>query len=91
MQIVRHQRESEVTELEVLEMKYCERCGRLSLRSCGSLAVYCRSCVEAIASLPEPTTVVSSHGHGPKVGQPSKLEFEDDGDTRNSNRSPSLG
>lgn len=35
-----------------LELKYCERCGSLWLRSRDSEAVYCARCAEAIAELP---------------------------------------
>jgi Zn-finger nucleic acid-binding protein len=38
----------EVDEVEVIEMelKYCERCGGLWLRLCGSQRVYCGPCTE---------------------------------------------
>lgn len=35
-----------------LELKYCERCGTLWLRPCGSDAVVCATCAKALAGLP---------------------------------------
>jgi len=32
-----------------LEVKYCERCGRMWFRTLGSNEVYCQTCVGAIA------------------------------------------
>ena len=41
-------------ELEVvqLELKYCERCGGLWMRTLGSQEVYCGACVAPISELP---------------------------------------
>jgi Zn-finger nucleic acid-binding protein len=38
----------ELDEVEIIEMelKYCERCGGLWLRTCGSERVYCSACAE---------------------------------------------
>lgn len=38
----------ELDEVEIIEMelKYCERCGGLWLRTCGSERVYCGACTE---------------------------------------------
>lgn len=48
---------------QVFQTKYCERCGRLSLRAEGSPEKYCRGCTEAMASLPEPQhSVVGAKG-----------------------------
>ena len=38
-----------------LELKYCERCGGLWLRSQGSDAVYCAACADAVRQLPPST------------------------------------
>ncbi len=40
------------TEVEVLEMKYCEGCGALCLRPSGSNEAYCKSCSRRMAELP---------------------------------------
>jgi hypothetical protein len=37
-----------------VELKYCERCGGLWLRECGTGAVYCGNCREQVADLPIP-------------------------------------
>jgi Zn-finger nucleic acid-binding protein len=44
---------SEEGELRV-ELKYCERCGGLWLRECGTGRVYCASCEREVADLPVP-------------------------------------
>ena len=40
----------EVDEVEIieLELKYCERCGGLWLRTCGSERVYCGPCADKV-------------------------------------------
>jgi hypothetical protein len=35
-----------------LELKYCERCGGLWLRSAGSRQIYCVACAREIAEMP---------------------------------------
>jgi ribosomal protein L37AE/L43A len=35
-----------------LELKYCERCGRLWLRLRGSEVILCRNCAKALAGVP---------------------------------------
>ena len=35
-----------------LELKYCERCGGLRLRTYGSHEVYCARCAQAISEMP---------------------------------------
>jgi hypothetical protein len=40
--------------LKCLELKYCERCGGLWFRECGSARVYCARCLPEIGELPEP-------------------------------------
>jgi hypothetical protein len=37
-----------------MELKYCERCGGLWLRECGTGVVYCQSCQRIVADLPIP-------------------------------------
>jgi len=37
-----------------MELKYCEHCGGLWLRECGSGAVYCPNCEPKVAELPAP-------------------------------------
>ena len=37
-----------------VELKYCEHCGGLWLRECGSGIVYCANCQPAVAELPPP-------------------------------------
>lgn len=37
-----------------MELKYCERCGGLWLRECGTGVVYCGNCQVEIAELPVP-------------------------------------
>jgi len=37
-----------------LELKYCERCGGLWLRTRGEEAVYCPGCTARLAALPRP-------------------------------------
>jgi hypothetical protein len=41
----------EIDEIEIieLELKYCERCGGLWLRVCGSERVYCGACAEKVS------------------------------------------
>jgi hypothetical protein len=44
----------EIADLEVvrLELKYCERCGGLWLRTWGTEDVYCPSCATEVLDLP---------------------------------------
>jgi len=44
----------EVDELEIieLELKYCERCGALWLRRCGSDEIYCATCIPKMLDNP---------------------------------------
>ena len=46
----------DIDEVEIveLELKYCERCGALSLRPQGSEQVYCRACAIRMLDLPIP-------------------------------------
>ena len=46
--------EIEKFEIVELELKYCERCGALSLRPQGSEQVYCRGCAIKMLDLPIP-------------------------------------
>ncbi|HET9409405.1 MAG TPA: hypothetical protein VFO39_19340 [Candidatus Sulfotelmatobacter sp.] len=39
-------------EIVRVELKYCERCGRMWLRTMGDMQVYCDACQPAIAELP---------------------------------------
>jgi len=43
----------EGSEIQV-ELKYCERCGGLWLRQEGTNGVYCASCRERLAAMPNP-------------------------------------
>jgi hypothetical protein len=46
----------EMMEIEIVEMelKYCERCGGLWLRRCGSVRVFCERCAPKMAGLEVP-------------------------------------
>ena len=46
----------EMMEIEIIEveLKYCERCGGLWLRPCGSTRVFCATCVPKMAALELP-------------------------------------
>jgi len=46
----------EMMEIEIVEveLKYCERCGGLWLRPCGSSRVFCASCAPKMAALEIP-------------------------------------
>jgi hypothetical protein len=47
--------ESEMEGQEIqVELKYCERCGGLWLRPQGTDGVYCASCRECLAAMPNP-------------------------------------
>jgi hypothetical protein len=49
-------REQVASQHEVyLELKYCERCGSLWFRECGSSRVYCDGCLPALNELPPVT------------------------------------
>ena len=37
-----------------VELKYCEHCGGLWLRECGSMEVCCPACLPRVAQLPTP-------------------------------------
>lgn len=39
------------TSLQSMELKYCERCGAIWLRTSGSRRAYCNPCAQAEASL----------------------------------------
>ena len=36
------------------ELKYCERCGSLWVRKCGTAQIYCDDCLPKVAELPAP-------------------------------------
>jgi hypothetical protein len=49
---------------EIFETKYCERCGRLSLREAGpghSAEKYCPTCAEIMAGLAPATDIVAGN------------------------------
>jgi Zn-finger nucleic acid-binding protein len=37
-----------------VELKYCEHCGGLWVRECGSGMIYCQNCQPVVADLPAP-------------------------------------
>jgi hypothetical protein len=50
-----------------MELKYCERCGGLWLRSTASSLVFCVACAKVMAGLfPSTRTSLSVIGDGPK-------------------------
>ncbi len=61
-------------EIEIVEMelKYCERCGALWLRPCGSARVFCASCALKMAALEIPDE--------PPIGLPLQMPVDDGGD-----------
>jgi len=62
----------EIDHCEViqLELKYCERCGGLWMRECGSENRYCGSCALQIAEYPTPRR------RGPKPGLSRNRKYE---------------
>ena len=62
----------EIDQCEViqLELKYCERCGGLWMRECGSEDRYCGSCAVVIAEYPAPRR------RGPKPGHAHSRRYE---------------
>lgn len=68
----------EIDGLEIIrmELKYCERCGGLWMRACGSGEIYCPACAEEMLELPAP------HGRRrPRlpVNHPIEINSQDDG------------
>jgi hypothetical protein len=55
-----------------VELKYCERCGGLWVRECGTGEVYCGRCLAQIADLPIPKK--KPHHVGLPVRQSSLVE-----------------
>jgi len=57
-----------------VELKYCEHCGGLWVRECGSGLIYCEKCRLAVADLPVPKKPVR------RVRPPVRMErtFEQD-------------
>ena len=58
------------TEVRV-ELKYCERCGALWLRECGSGLIHCNGCQAAVTELPvlkkRPQSVKLGNRHRPAI------------------------
>lgn len=52
--------ERENLEIICLELKYCEYCGSLWFRACGSDEGYCETCQDQLAELPFPDTKISN-------------------------------
>ena len=50
--MTRNHEEKEKDEVVRMELKYCERCGGLWLRECGTGDVYCERCLGSISDLP---------------------------------------
>ncbi len=48
-------------EIEIIEveLKYCERCGGLWVRPCGSQRVYCADCAPRMAEIELPLSQIS--------------------------------
>ncbi len=51
---MKSQRDKERKNEVRVELKYCERCGGLWVRECGSGLIYCDSCQTEVAELPIP-------------------------------------
>lgn len=49
-------------EIVELELKYCERCGGLWLRLCGSQQVYCLPCARSLGEIRVPKPRRTSNG-----------------------------
>jgi ribosomal protein L37AE/L43A len=54
-----------------VELKYCERCGTLWMRECGSGIIYCNGCQTDVTELPmlkkKPQTVKLGMGQRPAI------------------------
>lgn len=48
------EKESDKNQEVRMELKYCERCGSLWLRECGTGEIYCESCQRIVSDLPIP-------------------------------------
>jgi hypothetical protein len=59
-------------EVVQLELKYCERCGALWLRHCGSQEIYCAPCDLEILDLPLPRRAISK----PRLPGNHKIEVK---------------
>jgi hypothetical protein len=70
-----------------MELKYCEHCGGLWLRECGTGVVYCPNCEPRVADLPaakkKPGRVTLPEGrrtvvedYGPGVADPEEGDVE---------------
>jgi hypothetical protein len=47
-----------------VELKYCERCGMLWMRECGSGLIFCKACEPDVTELP----ILKKHPHTVKLG-----------------------
>ncbi|HKS73899.1 MAG TPA: hypothetical protein VJQ82_11935 [Terriglobales bacterium] len=67
----------EMMEIEIVEveLKYCERCGGLWLRPCGSTRVFCASCAPKMAALEIPEDIV-------RLNLPEPIDDGEDFDER---------
>ncbi len=52
-----------------LELKYCERCGGLWIRSAGSKNIYCGGCAEAMAQM-SPSSRFKTRARMPGAARP---------------------
>ena len=67
----------EMLEIEIVEveLKYCERCGGLWLRPCGSTRVFCATCAPKMAALELPQEAI-------RVAIPAPVDDGEDFDGR---------
>jgi len=49
---MKNKRDNDRTNEVRVELKYCERCGGLWLRECGSGLIYCKGCEPDVTELP---------------------------------------
>jgi hypothetical protein len=68
---MRNQRNDARNNYVRMELKYCERCGGLWLRECGSGLIYCVGCESEVSELPilkkRPQTVILAVGRRPAI------------------------
>ena len=74
--------ENKNVELLRMELKYCECCGSLWLRQCGSTQIYCASCSPNVLLWPAVTTIVhrARVPNGPRPGEDERFDLDLDAD-----------
>jgi hypothetical protein len=70
---MKNKRDDDRTNEVRVELKYCERCGMLWMRECGSGLIYCTSCQPDVTELP----ILKKRVQSVKLGMGRRAAMDD--------------